>query len=292
MKTILFSFPGSESISENILKNLNAEKGEFVCRSFPDGETYLQLNSEVKSKKVVILCSLYQPNEKILPIYFLSKEIKKEGASSVCLVTPYLPYMRQDNKFKDGEIITSHLFAKLLSETVDSLITIDPHLHRINSLSEIYSIPTKTLHATSIITKWIKENISNPVLVGPDSESKQWVADIAKKANAPFLILEKVRHGDKDVEVSVPHVEQYKSHTPVLVDDIISTARTMIKTVKHLNAAGMKPTVCIGVHALFSEDAYQKLSESGIDKVVTCNTVLHSTNQIDLSDLIVESLND
>ena len=80
-------------------------------------------------------------------------------------------------------------------------------------------------------------------------------------------------------------MDEYKNHTPVLVDDIISTARTMIETVGHLKKAGMKAPVCIGVHAVFAGNAYQDLKKAGA-KVVTCNTIPHESNGIDLSSIL------
>jgi ribose-phosphate pyrophosphokinase len=196
--------------------------------------------------------------------------------------------MRQDKVFQEGEGITSKYFARLVSGFADSLITVDPHLHRISKLGDIYDIPTKVVHAADAISDWIKKHIEKPVLVGPDSESEQWVSEVAKNAGAPFLVLEKTRHGDRDVEVSVPRVEDYRHHTPVLVDDIISTARTMIETVGHLKKAGMKAPVCIGVHAVFADSAYRDLLDAGVERVVTCNTIPHESNAIDLSGLYVD----
>jgi ribose-phosphate pyrophosphokinase len=167
------------------------------------------------------------------------------------------------------------------------LITIDPHLHRIKSLSEIYNIPTKVTHAASHISAWIKNNIVTPLLIGPDLESEQWVSEVAKNANAPYIILTKIRHGDRNVEVSVPHFDTYKDHTPVLVDDIISTGRTMIETIGHLKTAGMQPPICIGVHAIFAGNAFQEIKDSGAKKIITCNTIPHQSNHIDISDLLV-----
>ncbi|MFX8354866.1 phosphoribosyltransferase family protein, partial [Acinetobacter baumannii] len=91
---------------------------------------------------------------------------------------------------------------------------------------------------------------------GPDSESEQWVSKVAADANAPYIILKKLRKGDRNVKVSVPQVEKYKESTPVLVDDIISTGNTMIETIGHLKKAGMKPPVCIGIHAVFAARAH------------------------------------
>jgi len=291
MKNILFALPGNEDLTKKIAKQLNAEVGETLIRKFPDGETYVQIKSDVKDKKVILVCTLHQPDEKLLPLYFLSKTAIDLGAKCTCLIAPYLAYMRQDRRFHEGEAITSEYFGTLLSQFTETLVTIDPHLHRRSSLSEIYSISSKVMHAANHIADWIKNNVENPVLVGPDSESEQWVSEVAKNAGAPFMVLEKIRHGDKDVEVSVPNVENYKNHTPVLVDDIISSARTMIETVQHLNKAGMNPPICIGIHGVFGGNAYQELQKSGVADIVTCNTIPHPSNKIDISDLLVEGYN-
>jgi ribose-phosphate pyrophosphokinase len=291
MKNILFALPGNENLTEKIAKKLNAEIGETTIRKFPDGETYLQIKSDVKDKKVILVCTLHQPDEKLLPLYFLSKTAIDLGAKCTCLIAPYLAYMRQDRRFHEGEAITSEYFGTLLSQFAETLVTVDPHLHRRSSLSEIYSIPSKVMHAANHISEWIKNNVENPILVGPDSESEQWVSEVAKNAEAPFMVLEKIRHGDKDVEVSVPDVENYKNHTPVLVDDIISSARTMIETVQHLNKAGMNPPICIGVHGVFGGNAYQELQKSGTADIVTCNTIPHPSNKIDISEILVKGFN-
>ena len=285
MNIILLSLPGNEELTKKLNLALKAEMGKTKIRQFPDGETYVRILSDVKDKCVVLVSTLHQPDEKLLPLYFLSKTAKSLGAKCTCLVAPYLAYMRQDKVFKPGEGVTSEYFGQLISGFADSLVTVDPHLHRRSSLSEVYSIPSEIVHAAHSISRWIKENIENPVLVGPDIESEQWVSQVAEDAGSPFMVLEKTRHGDLHVEVSVPEVEAYKSHTPVLVDDIISTARTMIETVGHLKKAGMKAPVCIGVHAVFAGNAYEELKKAGAE-VVTCNTIPHESNRIDLSSLL------
>jgi ribose-phosphate pyrophosphokinase len=288
MKAIILALSGNEKLASKLASQLDADIGKVTIRHFPDGESYIRIHDDVKDKKVVLICSLHQPDEKLLPLFFLSNVAKDLGAKCTCLVAPYLAYMRQDKIFHQGEGITSIYFATLISQFADSLITVDPHLHRIHNLNEIYNIPSKVVHAANHISKWIKDNIENPVLVGPDSESEQWVSVVAKNANAPFIVLEKIRHGDRDVEVSIPQVENYQHHTPVLVDDIISTARTMIETVGHLKAAGMQPPICIGVHPIFADNAYQDLLDAGASEIVTCNTIPHKSNVIDLSDLYLD----
>ena len=284
MKSIIFfSLPGNVSLMDKIACKTNAEIGKAIIHNFPDGESYIRILSDVKDKYIVIICSLNKPDEKVIPLYFLCKTAKSLGAKQVCLVAPYLAYMRQDQIFQFGEGVTATYFAELISGFVDGIMTIDPHLHRIKSLSEVYRIPNSVIHATNGISKWIKENVKKPVLIGPDKESKQWVSLVAKKAEAPFLILKKIRHSDTEVDISIPKLEHYENRTPVLLDDIISTAQTMIETVHHLKKVGMKPVVCIGIHAVFSGNAYQELLECGVAQIVTCNTIDHPSNAIDLS---------
>lgn len=290
MNSIIFALPGNEVLASQLANELNVEIGKVTVRPFPDGETYLRIQSDVKNKNVIMVCTLDNPDAKLLPLYFLSQAAKDLGANCTCLVAPYLSYMRQDKQFNPGEAVTSTFFARFISNFADTLITIDPHLHRRHSLNEIYSIPCKVLHAAGLLSKWIKTNIKKPVLIGPDSESEQWVSVVAKDAGAPFIVLEKIRHGDKDVDVSVPNVETYKDYTPVLVDDIISTARTMIETVGHLKRAGMNDPVCLGVHGIFAGNAYEDLVKAGASRIVTTNSIMHASNAIQISELLSAEL--
>jgi ribose-phosphate pyrophosphokinase len=287
---IIFAFEQYENLAKSLSQKSGYALGSLTFHRFPEGESYIKINSDVKNQKVILLCGLENADEKIMALMFFAKTAKEFGALEVALVAPYLGYMRMDKRFNDGEAITSNIFAEFLSKQIDSLITIDPHLHRHKTLEEIYSIPCQTLHATDLIAKWIKENVKKPILIGPDEESEQWVKKVAQKSNAPFVILQKIRRGDFDVEVSFPEIEKYQNHTPILVDDIIATANTMIETVKHLKKLKTKSPICIGVHAIFVGDAFAKLKKSGAKKIVTCNSVNHKSNAIDIEDLLLEAI--
>ena len=291
MEKIFFALPDNDALTQSLAEKCFAELGKVTIRQFPDGETYVRIESDMLHKQVFLVCTLDYADTKIMPLYYLAQTAKELGAQSVHLIAPYLSYMRQDMRFKSGEGITSAYFAKLLSSFLDSLITLDPHLHRINTLSEIYSISTITLHADTLVSKWISENIDQPVLIGPDAESAQWVAEVAHYANLPFVILEKTRRGDENVEISVPHIEKYKEHTPVLVDDIIATASTMMTTMGHLKKAGMRNPVCIGIHGIFAHNSYIDLLAAGAEAVITCNTISHQSNKITIDDLIASAVN-
>jgi len=279
-----------KALAEKIAKQCHYDLGAVVWHYFPDGELHIKISTEVKNREIILVSSLDKPNNKIIALLFFSKTVRDLGAIKIQLITPYLAYMRQDKRFNPGEGITSHYFAELLSTYFDRLITVDPHLHRYKALSEVYTIPAVVVHANKKIGEWIKENIKKPLLVGPDVESEQWVAEAAKIVAAPYVIINKIRYGDKEVKIEVPDVEQYKMHTPVLVDDIISTACTMIEAVKVLKSRNTNSPVCVGVHAVFAEDAYQNLLNAKPAKVITCNTIQHPSNAVDISDILVKEL--
>lgn len=287
---IIFPLFGYDELANTIQNKCHYDHGTIILHQFPDEETLIKIDSDVRDRTTIFIGSLDWPNTKILPLIFAVETARSLGSSNIILVAPYLSYMRQDKVFEPGQGITSKYFAKLISRYFDGLITIDPHLHRWNKLSAIYEIPTHVLHATDKIAHWIHDNIKRPVLIGPDSESRQWVDDIAQKAKAPYLILEKKRKGDSSVEISMTNLEQYRDFTPVLIDDIISTGVTMIETIKQLRFLKMASPVCIGVHAVFAGDAYQTLLASGVDKIITCNTISHVSNGIDISDDIINIL--
>jgi ribose-phosphate pyrophosphokinase len=218
MKKIIFAFPSYENLAQELAKKNNLELGSLVLHRFPEGESYVKINSDVKNKKVILLCGLENADEKIMALIFFAKTVKEFGALEIGLIAPYLGYMRMDKRFNEGEAITSNIFAAFLSKQVDWLVTIDPHLHRHKTLEEIYTIKCQTLHATKPIAAWVVANVKNPLLIGPDEESLQWVSSIAKECNAPYIVLNKVRRGDRDVEVSIPDLEKYKNKTPILVE--------------------------------------------------------------------------
>ena len=292
MTPIVFGFPGHEELARVLVERLGASSGELVLHRFPDEERYVRLATPVAGRAVVLACGLHRADEKLLPLVFAAAAARELGAASVGIVAPYLGYLRQDARFRTGEAITSATFAKILSGFADWLVTVDPHLHRYRALDEIYSLRASVVRAAPAISRWIRENVSEPLIVGPDSESGQWAAEIARRAGAPYVVLEKVRRGDLEVEVSVPRIDALHARTAVLVADIISSGRTMIAAVSQLRRSGARAPVCVGVHAIFAGDAREALEAAGAGRIATCNTVTHPTNAIDLNGLIAGAVQD
>ncbi len=288
--TILFAYPDNEALSEKLVERGNGEAGRFLMRDFPDGETYFRCESDVRGREVALVCSLDRPDPKIAPLALACATFRRLGAIKVGLIAPYLAYLRQDREFHAGEAISAPIIAGLLSSMVDWIATVDPHLHRISNLDQIFSVPALVASAGESLGEWIGTNVENPFIIGPDAESEQWVISVARAAGAPSKVLRKEREGDRRVRITVPDFSIWGDRTPVLIDDVVSTGQTLLEVVKQLPERGMsRPAVCTVVHGVFSGDACERLEASGLT-VVTTNTIAHRTNRVDVTDCLLEKL--
>jgi ribose-phosphate pyrophosphokinase len=287
---MICAFPGNEAFAAHLRAELGAGALGLEWRRFPDGESYLRFAQDFRGRDLALVCSLNDPDTKALALLFAARTARELGAASVGLVAPYLGYMRQDRRFKDGEAVTSVHFAALLCGAFDWLVTVDPHLHRRGSLAEIYSIRSLALAAAPALARWIAENVAKPLIIGPDAESEQWAAEVAAACGAPHAVMRKTRLGDRHVEIESPPLAQWRDRTPVLLDDIISSARTMALAARRIAEQDFAAPVCVGVHGIFSPDALQALRQAGVAQVVTTNTVAHETNAVDLSALVARGI--
>lgn len=288
--TLIFALPGNENLAKQFAETLNVDIGVATIRRFPDGESYVRVGSDVTDKRILLIATLADPDPQYLPLLYTTNVLKELGAKAVYLIAPYLAYMRQDKRFNPGESVTAKEFSKLISQAFNGLVTVDPHLHRIHDLSEIYTIPSFVVYAEGGIALWLEQHVENGFLIGPDSESEQWVSRVAAVNHMPYVILEKERLSDREVKLTMPDISAYQGRHPILVDDIISTAGSMIATIEQLNERGFEPPTCIATHAVFAEDAYEKLQAANVKQIVTCNTIPHVTNQIVLNDWLVDAI--
>ncbi|GGY56181.1 ribose-phosphate diphosphokinase [Parvularcula lutaonensis] len=282
----VYSFFGSEPFADAVRKAIAGENGTLELRQFPDGESYLRFRDSLKGAHAVFIAYLDHPNDKTLPLLMAADAAKAQGAVSVGLAVPYLPYLRQDKAFKDGEAVTSLSFARLISGAFSWLATIDPHLHRYRDLSEVYSIPSTAESAVPALASWVRDNVKHPLIVGPDVESAQWIDPLAEYLGAPRLLFQKRRRGDREVEIVTDSQVDLSNHTPVIVDDIISSGHTTAETVRALLSAGSVAPVSIAVHGIFAEDAASTIVKAGAQRVVTTNTVINPNAAIDVAPIL------
>lgn len=286
---LFLPMPGNHALAAELARLTRGTLGRLETRRFPDGESYVRLRSDVAGTDLVIVCTLARPDGKFLPLSFAAAAGRELGALRVRLIAPYLAYMRQDARFRSGEAVTSRAFAGLLSNAFDELVTVDPHLHRHSSLSDVYRIETRAVSASPLLARWIADNVEDPLLVGPDAESEQWVREIARLTGAPWTIFRKQRRGDEDVALVAPELRAYRGRQPVLVDDIVSSGVTLRAAASTLVEAGFTRPVCLAVHALHGRGAATALA--GVTaRVVTTDTVRHRSNGISIAPLIASAL--
>lgn len=290
MNAIVLALPGNEEAAEDLAGRLGAPAGAVAVRGHPDGESGVRVDADVAGRDVALVCTLDRPDAKVVPLALAAGAARENGARSVGLVAPYLAYMRQDRAFRPGEGTSARHFAHLLSAAVDWLATVDPHLHRVRALGEVFPIPTAVAHAAGPIAAWLRAEVPDAVVVGPDAESAQWVAEVARRARRPHVVLAKQRLDDRRVEVRLPDLAAWRERTPVLVDDIVSTAGTMAAAVGLLRGAGMRAPTCVAIHAVFADGAHRALVEAGAERVVTCRTIAHPTNGIDVGAPMAEAV--
>jgi ribose-phosphate pyrophosphokinase len=282
----VLGFPDYKKQTERFATALNATYQIVQLHRFPDSESLVTLPSEPLPEQVLVCRSLNQPNDKLIELLLLTSAARERGVKTLILVAPYLCYMRQDKAFHPGEVISQKVIGRLLGDLFDGIMTVDPHLHRTHSLSAaIPRTSTVVLTATRLMGDFIQSQLSNPLLIGPDSESEQWVRAIAQSARLDYAVANKQRLGDDKVCVNLPRIK-VQGREIVLVDDIISTGQTIVKAAKQLLNAGAKKVHCLVTHAIFSAGAEQQLQQAGIANIWSTDSINHHSNVISLADLL------
>ncbi len=256
---------------------------------FPDGENKLTLPTDIPQS--VIFCrSLDHPNEKLMELLLAAKTARSLGAKTLTLITPYLCYMRQDMAFSPGEVVSQTIVGNFLADLFDNVITVDPHLHRIARLEQ--AVPATnaiTLSATSLMAEFLRERLHNPILVGPDAEAEQWVSVVAKPNQWDYAVCEKIRRGDREVEISLPDIN-LENRTVVIVDDVASSGKTLAVAAAQCIAYKARHVDVLVTHALFTDHVKQDLRQAGVRHIWSTDSVSHETNVIPLCGLLKQAV--
>ena len=256
---------------------------------FPDGETKITLPNDLPNQ-LIICQTLNQPDHKLIELILVAQTARAQGVEHITLVAPYLCYMRQDIAFHAGEAVSQKIIGKLLSDYFDAVLTIDPHLHRIKHLSEaIPNAQAIALYATTAMSSFIKEHFDNPVIIGPDEESLQWVEAIAKADQWHYTIANKQRFGDKEVAVTLTDTH-LTNRDVIIVDDIASTGRTLEQTVKQLLPQKPHSISIMVSHAFFVDDSIKRLNTLGVTNIWSSNSVLHKTNAFSVIEILAGAI--
>lgn len=287
---IIIGIPPSNILAKEVARVSKIDYATLKVTKFPDNELHIRYPVSLTGKKVFLFLSLFNPNEKIVELLFTAMAAKEMKAKKVVLIAPYFPYLREDKLFHKGEIVSARILAKLISKAVDELITIDPHLHRIKSLSEIFDIKTQKLSCNKLISNYIKNNYKKPLIIGPDKESYQWARNVAKLVGCEAYVFTKKRLGSEKVKIHSDIKKDLKKYDIIIVDDIISTGHTIVKTVNNLKRNGAKNISCICVHGLLLKNSMKRLKKAGIKDLVTTNTIPNLRSKIQINQLIAEKI--
>jgi len=290
---LIIAFGSSgEHLARAVAKITRFSVTETETRRFPDGELYVRVMGDASREDVAVFQSLgMRPDRLLMEYCLIADAVKGMGCKTVTAVIPYLAYARQDARFRSGEPLSIKLVARSLEGAgTDRLISVDAHLHRLRALKEVFTIPTLNLSAMPLLAEYYKMEFGarNVIVVGPDSESEQWASTVAGTLSTEYSILNKERLGDRDVEISgSPSV---RGKTVVLVDDIISTGKTLVGAIRKLRSKGAKRIDVLTTHALLVEGALSLLRKAGMSHLVSTDTIPRSTSRVSVAPMIADAL--
>lgn len=256
---------------------------------FPDGESRVRLPATLP--RGVVLCrSLNDPNDKLVELMLAARTARELGAREITLAAPYLCYMRQDVAFTPGEAVSQTIVGEWLAALFDRVVTVDPHLHRTPSLSAVLpDTDAIALSAAPLMGDYLRSEVREPLLVGPDEESRQWVERVANRCGGDFTVATKQRSGDREVRVELAD-NHCGDRTVVLVDDIVSTGETMAAAARLAREGGAAGILCLVTHALFADGALELLREAGVDRVISTDSIPHESNHIHLAPTLAKAV--
>ncbi|BBA36699.1 ribose-phosphate pyrophosphokinase [Methylocaldum marinum] len=286
---MILGFPDSRRQALAVVEALDARYGEVDAHRFPDGESKLTL-PEIRGEHVVVFRSLHDPDRKLVELLLVTRALRNHGVKRLSLVAPYLCYMRQDCAFRPGEIVSQKIIGGFLAELFDDVVTVDPHLHRISRLEE--AVPAKNpivVPAAPLFARFLAYRPDQPLLIGPDAESEQWVSAIAKDSGLSFAIALKQRFGDRQVSVETPDVP-VRGRSVVLIDDVASTGTTLMEVAARLREQGAEKIDALVTHPLFVENAVNKLLHGGISEIGSSDSIPHATNVVFLAPVLAETI--
>jgi len=286
---LVIGFDDYREQAKALANALHTDYQEIKRHTFPDGESLVQVPTDL-SQHVVLVRSLNQPNDKLIELLLSVSALRRHGAKRITLVVPYLCYMRQDTENHPGEAISQQVIGQLLASHFDDVITVDPHLHRVQRLDQAIPLCNAiAISAGEAISQFVSNQYEKGILIGPDSESEQWVREIAVKIGFSYAVATKIRSGDEQVTVTIPQFD-YARQQVILIDDMASTGRTLAQAAKKLLNAGVAQVDAIVTHPLFCSDAELFMRHTGIMHIWSTDSIAHHTNAINLAEALATAV--
>lgn len=287
--SLLLAFEDEASLATHLASALGWTLALVDVHRFPDGETRLRLPHQLPAR-VALLRGLQQPNDKLTQLLLAAAGARELGVKQLTLVSPYLAYMRQDMAFQPGEVVSQRHVGRLLAASFDNVVTVDPHLHRVTTMDEV--VPGRrgvAITAAALLGQHVKQQVPAALLLAPDEEAGQWVRTAASAVGLDHAVCHKQRHGDREVDVSLPD-HPVAGRAVVIVDDVASTGRTICSAARGALAQGATSVDVAVTHALFVGDAWAHVRDAGVRHVWSSDCVPHASNAISVVPLLAAAL--
>lgn len=283
--------PASVDLARSISHNLNVKIIEPELKIFFDGESKLRIPS-VNNKDCIIVQSLYPPPDRhIIQLLMIIHKCKKDHASKITVIIPYMAYARQDKAFLDGEIISIAVLAQVIENFgVDEVITVD--IHQEVSLS-YFSIKIKNISAIPLLADYIKNNVTieKSFIISPDAGGIKRAEKFAQLLELPILCLKKKRDRktgfvsiDENIGMKVDGMNA------ILIDDMISTGGSIVKACEVLKKQKIGNIIVFCTHAILVDNAFDKIINSGVKEIISTNSIPSICSKVDLSRILSDAL--
>ena len=268
----IFSGRAHPALAQEICDYLKIRLGELTLYNFSDGETYAQIDENVRGADVFVVQPTCSPvNDHVMELLILLDAFRRSSASRITAVMPYFGYARQDKKDKPRVPIAAKLMADLLTASgADRILTMDLHAPQIQGF---FNIPVDHLFAAPVLLDAIRKlELEDLVIVSPDVGGVARARAIGKRLDASLAIIDKRRTGKNETEV-LNVVGDVEGKDVLILDDIIDTAGTIVQAEEALRRQGARATYAAGVHPVLSGPAVERLAASQLKQILVTNTI-------------------
>jgi ribose-phosphate pyrophosphokinase len=268
----IFSGTANKPLAEEVCRYVGVPLGETRMQRFSDGETYFQLLENVRGADIfVIQPTSFPVDEHLVELLIMIDALKRASAARITVVIPYYGYARQDRKDRPRVAISAKLVADLLTTAgANRALLVDLHAAQIQGF---FNIPVDHLFASPVLVGYFRElNLPDLTVVSPDAGGVERARFFAKKLDVPLAIVDK-RRTDINVTEVMNVIGDVQGRTCLILDDIVDTAGTLVKTVDALLAQGAREVYACASHAVLSGPAVARIRDSRLKELVVANTI-------------------
>lgn len=277
-------------LAEEIANYIGVKPVDAIVNCFPDGETFVQVQENVRGADVFIVQSTsYPANHNIMELLIMIDAVRRSSASRITAVIPFYGYARQDRKDKPRVPITSKLVANLLvAAGANRIIAMDLHSPQITGF---FDIPVDHLFAMPVFKRYLSHmNVDNLVVASPDIGGTKVAAAYADMFACPLVVVAKRRTGPNTVQ-TIHLIGEVEGKDVLIVDDITESGGTLANAAKLLRQSGAKSVRAIISHCVLNEKGYERFSEKGLlDEIITTNSTMVETRNLPITTLSIAEL--